>query len=402
MTRRILTIIACPLCLAAALFLAGCASKPTSAEEKIAPRVKISQVLEREGQHYEEFTGRTDAVESVEVKARATGYLDEVKFKDGDEVKKGQLLFVIDDRTYKADLAKAEGEVSRLQASLERYTADLDRARRMRMGDAISREDYDKTKASKEETAAGIVSAKAAVDKARLNLEFTKVYSPIDGQLSRTILTKGNLVTQDQTLLTNIVSVDPIYAYFDVDERTVLRIQEMIREKKIDAARDAREPVFIGTQVETGFPHEGYIDFIDNQLDAGTGTLRVRGLFPNKRHILHPGLFVRVRVPIGNKKQTILVSDKAVAADQGKQVLYVVNSENVVEQREVQLGGLRDGLRVVEGGVKAGEWVVVSGLQRIRPGITVKAEKSPNALAAGASAGAGEARARQRSEDDFP
>jgi RND family efflux transporter MFP subunit len=378
MIRRLMLIASCPLFLtASAVFLSGCTGQQTGGKSQETPKVTVSEITLTDSADREDFTGRVEPLESVEVKARATGYLDEVRFKDGENVKKGDVLFKIDDRTYKTDLARAEGDVSRLQASLDRYNADLARARRLRVGDAMSREDYDKTVASKEETAASLASARAVVDRAKLNLGFCTVDSPIDGRVSRTLITKGNLVTQDQTTLTTIVTMAPIWVYFDVDERTVLRIQQLIARKKVKSRHEANAPVFVGTQIETGYPHEGVIDFVDTKLDSTTGTLRVRGIFPNKDQVLSPGLSVRVRVPIGQKEKTILVSERAVGSDLGEKFLYVVNSESVVEQHPVKLGALRDGLRVVESGVKPGDWVIVRGLQRVRPGDTVDPERVP-------------------------
>jgi RND family efflux transporter MFP subunit len=359
------------------VILVGCTGKPQATGETEAPVVSVSQVLQREGSDYEDFIGRCEAVKSVDVKARATGYLTKVHFKEGDLVKEKQLLYEIDDRTYKAALAQAEASVAQYKATLDRYNADLARARRMVMGNSISREEYDKNVASKEETAAQLTAAQAQAETARLNLGFTRVYAEIAGRISRTNITEGNLVTADQTLLTSIVSVDPIYAYFDVDERTVLRIHQMIREKKIKSAREAKVPVFVGTQIEKGHPHEGYIDFIDNKLDPNTGTLRLRGNIPNPDDILGPGMFVRVRVPIGEKRKALLIADQAVAADQGLKVVYVVNDKNIVEQRSVQLGALRDGFRVVDSGLKPEEWIIVKGLQRVQQGMTVEPKKVP-------------------------
>jgi RND family efflux transporter MFP subunit len=371
-----LLVAAYPLCLlASGVLLAGCTGKPSTIGATEAPVVSVSEVLQREGSDYEDFIGRVEAVKSVDVKARATGYLTKVLFKDGDEVKEKQLLYEIDDRTYKATLAQAESAIAQYQATLDRYNADLARARRMVLGNAISREDYDKNVANKDETAAQLKAAQAQAETARLNLGFTRVYAEIAGKISRTNITEGNLVTADQTLLTTIVSVDPVYVYFDVDERTALRVQQMIREKKIESPRGG--PVFVGTQTEHGYPHEGHIDFVDNKLDTSTGTLRVRGNFPNKERSLTPGMFVRVRVPIGAKRKALLVTDQAVASDQGQKVVYVVNDKDVVEQRAVVLGAQRDGLRVVESGLEPGDWVVVKGLQRIQQGVTVETKKVP-------------------------
>jgi RND family efflux transporter MFP subunit len=419
----------------------GCASKRPPLE--VPPvSVRIAEVTVKKNVDFEDFTGRTEAVESVDLKARATGYLMEVLFKDGDLVKKGQLLYQIDDRTYQAELDKLKSDIRRAQASADRYSSDLSRARRASLGDAISREEYDKNVAQRDEAMAQVDAAKAAAKTAELNLSFTKVLSPIDGKISKSKITKGNLVTADATQLTTIVSMDPIYAYYDVDERTVLRLQQMIREEisqtgvtlaekmltenKVDAEtmkkvhtlltgkimdseraelekllkptlgekgmasffkilrehpkfrsyRDTKVKVFLGTQIEQGFPHEGFIDFVDNKIDANTGTLRVRGNFPNPRLDLSPGLFVRIRLPIGEAKDAIVVNERSLGSDQGLRFVYVIKDiktndkgeeEGTVEYRAVQVGSLRDGLRVVEEGLQSGEWIVIDGLQRARP-----------------------------------
>jgi RND family efflux transporter MFP subunit len=316
------------------------------------------------------------AVEAVEIKARATGYLEEMLFKEGDDVKKGQLLYRIDDRTYKANLAKLQGEVEQQQAALTRLNSEQARARRLRTGDAISREEADKIETSREEARAALTSAKAAAKRSELDLEFTKVYAPIDGRISKSNITKGNLVTSDQTTLTTIRTIRPIYAYFDVDERTVLQVQKNIREKKVTSYREAKFPVRLGTQIEEGeYPHEGFIDFVENTLDPSTGTLRCRGEFPNTQGILQPGLFVRIRLPLGQPYKALMVNEQALGTDQNQRFVFVVNEKDVVEQRTVQVGPLRDGARVILTGVRAGDWVIVRGLQRVREGATVKPTK---------------------------
>jgi RND family efflux transporter MFP subunit len=359
------------------LAVVGCGGDPHGAS-KGPPRpteVSVSKVKLSKNIDYEDFTGRTEAKESVEIKARVTGHLEEILFKEGDLVKKGQLLYRVDDRTYKAELAKLQGEITRNEALSDRLGSDLGRARRMRVGDAISREEYDKITSNKDEAGAALDAAKAAARRAELNVEFTKIYSPIDGKISRTRITRGNLVTQDQTLLTNIVSVDPIYAHFDADEQTVLRLQKRIRDKKLTMGKKVPPPLLLGTQIEKGFPHKGVINFVDNQIDPSTGTLRIRGEFPNKEAILTPGLFVRIRLPLGEKKQAIVISERALGSDQGQRYVFVVGEDNKVVQRPVEVGPLRDGLRVIRSGVKVGEWVIVNGLQRVREGSIVEPTK---------------------------
>lgn len=355
------------------MLVSGCGeSASTTGPLKLPPAVvSIAQVTKSKVSDYADFTGRTEAVESVEIKARATGYLMEVKFKEGDVVQKGDLLYVIDDRTYQADLDKLKSEIARNQALVARLNSDLNRARRMRVGDAISREEYDKITTQKDEAAAALSAAQAAAKRAELNLEFTKVYAPITGKISRTRITAGNLIAQDNTLLTTIVSIDPIYAYFDVDERTVLEVQKQIRQGNYKGYRDAKFPVLLGTQIEKGYPHQGYIDFVDNQLNASTATLRVRGRFDNPKEVLQPGLFVRIRLPLGAEREAVVVPEMILGSDQGQRFVYVVNKDNKVEYRAVEVGTLRDGLREIESGVQEGDWVIVKGLQRVREGVTV-------------------------------
>jgi RND family efflux transporter MFP subunit len=353
----------------------GCGEQAPAPIQAAPAVVSVAQLQEREVSDYADFTGRTEATESVDIKARATGYLTEVLFKEGDTVKEGDLLYRIDDRTYKADLDKYKNEVARHHATINRLNADLARAKRMRASDAISREEFDKITTNRDESSALMAAAEAAAKRAELDLSFTKVYAPISGKISRTNITKGNLVTQDSTLLTSIRKVDPIWAYFDVDERTVLEIQRQIRQGKFKSYRDAEFPVHLGTQIEKGFPHKGIIDFVDNTLDPGTATLRVRGVFDNKDGALQPGMFVRIRIPIGEKRKALVVPESALGSDQGRRFLYAVTDKDVVEERPVEVGSLRDGLRVIESGARPGEWVIVSGLQRVRPGVTVKPHK---------------------------
>jgi RND family efflux transporter MFP subunit len=355
----------------AILTIVGCGSGP--ARPALPPAiVSVSKVSPAKIIDYVDFTGRTEAKETVEIKARVTGYLMSVEFEEGKLVQAGDILYRIDDRTYKAELAKAQGEVSRNEALLERLKSDLTRARRMRVGEAISREEYDKISGNVEETTAALMSAKAAAARTQLDVDFTVVKAPISGRISRTLITAGNLVTADNTKLTSIVSVDPMYATFDVDERTVLRIQAMIREGKFKSAREAKVRVDLGTQLEQGHPHQGFINFVDNRIDPSTGTLRVRGEFPNADAALSPGLFVRIRLPLGEAQESLVVTESAIGTDQGIRFVYVVDDENKVTQRTVTVGALRDGLRVIESGLQPGERVIVRGLQRVREGVRVE------------------------------
>lgn len=357
------------------LLLAGC--QPESTEKKgiaLLP-VKVSLPVQKKVTEYSDLTGRTAALDSVEVRARVWGYVDRYNFKEGMLVKKGDVLFEIDPRTYQAAVAQAQGKLGTLLARAERLEADFLRYSNLVKTNTVSREDFDRVTGDRAETKAAIEAQKAAVDQAKLDLSFTKVVAPISGRVGRALVTEGNLVQAGPTggtMLTTLVAVDPMYAYFDADERTVLRVRQMIREGKFKSARDENWPVFLGLANEEGYPHEGVIDFVDNQVNAKIGTLRLRGMFPNKNETLTPGYFVRVRIPIGYPKDSLLVSDRAIDSDQGQKIVYLVQSDNTIAIRPVRLGSLYDGLRSVESGLSASDRIVVVGLQHVRNGMSVE------------------------------
>jgi len=339
------------------------------------PTVTTSQPVERAVIDYDEYTGRTAAVEEVEVRARVSGYLNKVNFKEGSEVHKGDLLFVIDPRPFQTVLDAAMGQVAQWDAKRARAEADVARTQRLLPRGAASQKDLDTAMADLNEARAAIQSGQAAVNRAILDLEFTKVTAPISGRISRTFITEGNLVNADATVLTTIVSLQPMYAYFDVDERSMLRYQQLARASNQTKAR-GRAPVSLTLANETIEPQQGVLDFVDNRVDPTTGTIRTRGVFHNTNRLLTPGLFVRVRIPGSDTYQALLVSDRAISTDQGQKHVWVVNEQNVVEYRQVSVGALQnDGLRVVNTGVKSGEWIVVNGLQRVRPGVTVAPQR---------------------------
>lgn len=361
-------VLAATLCLAPV----GCKREPPAIAAPPPPAVTISQPIEREILDYDEYTGRTVAVKEVEVRARVSGYLVMVDFKEGAEVAKGDLLFQIDPRPFQAALGVARGQVAQWEARLARAEADVARYERLAPRGAASQKDLDSAIADRGEARAAIESTRAAMEKAALDLEFTKVTAPISGRVSRTFITEGNLVTADTTLLTTIVSMDPMYTYFDIDERSMLRYQQLVREQKRPSARAGQLPVIMELANEKGFPHEGMIDFLDNRVDPTTGTLRVRGVFPNAQRILTPGVFVRVRIQGSGKYPALLVTDRAIGTDQGQKYLLVVNDQNIVEYRAVQLGRTQDdGLRVIHTGLQPREWVIINGMQRARPGVIV-------------------------------
>ena len=352
----------------ACLGLAGCGPGQADMGAPPPPAVEVSTPLQQYVLDYNFFTGRTEAVESVKVRAHVWGYLDKINFTEGAEVKRGDVLFKIDPRTYEAALAQAEANLKQAEAH---HLSMADVVARDRASPAATPQAtliQDEGNLAEAEAAVG--SARAARDSAKLNLTYTDVVAPVGGRVSNAMVTVGNLVQSgDQgggTMLTSIVSLEPMWVYFDVDDLTYLRISRTLHEGK------ARPPVQLGLVGEDGYPHEGVIDFVDNQVDPGTGTMRMRGVFANKDRALTPGLFARVRLPVGDPHPALLVADRAVDTDQGKKVVYVVGKDNKVEQRPVRLGGLHDGLREIASGLKAGEYVVVDGLQLMRAGATVK------------------------------
>jgi RND family efflux transporter MFP subunit len=364
------------LCICIAVM--GCAKPPLDSATPPPTPVTVSYPVERDVTDYADFTGRTAAIDSVELRARVWGYLDKVNFREGAIVQKGDVLFEIDPRTYRALLTQAEGNLGTVQARLARLDSDLARAKRLVGTAAVSREEYDKVAGDRGEALAATAAAKAAVERAKLDLEYTKVTAPIGGRVSRYVVTVGNLVQAgDQgggTLLTTIVSVDPMYAYFDVDEHTALRVRQLVREGRSDSPRDGGFPVSLGLASEEGYPHQGTINFVDNQVNPKTGTIRARGVFPNKDQVLLPGLFARVRTPIGRPHKGVLISERALDTDQGQKIVYVLNDKNEVVSRAVQLGALHDGLREITDGLKSGERIIVNGLQQVRPGVKVEAK----------------------------
>ena len=374
------------LALAASLFtaIAGCHERSTQSAEAGPPIVAVARPIERDVTDYIDYIGRTDAVYSVDIRPRVTGYLTKMPFKEGSDVNAGDLLFQVDPRPYQAQYDQAASQLDLAKAQLKLAKADYQRALVVaKTPGAISQQDLDKYLAAQEEAEASVEARAASMEQYKLNLDFCQVTSPIAGMVSRYYLTLGNLANQDQTLLTTVVSLDPMYAYFDLDERTLLKIRSAINSGKLVAHHGKDFPVLMGLQNEEGYPHEGMINFVNNRVDPFTGTITLRGVFPNPVpangvRLLSAGMFVRVRIPLGKPHPALLVTDRAVGTDQSLKFVYTVDSENKIRYQRVTLGALQpDGLRVVEEGISKDDWIVVSGLQQVQSRMPVSPEREP-------------------------
>jgi RND family efflux transporter MFP subunit len=367
----------------------GASNKPPFVEVRVSAPVTTKDV-----QDYEDFPGRMEATKSVQIRARVSGYLDSFNFKEGADVDKDAVLFEIDARTYKAELAKAEGNIVQCEGNLRRLDYDFGRYSSLLPKGAVGREEYDKVVGDRVMAQGALDVARANRDLADLNLKWTKVRAPFSGRISSRFVDPGNLVKADDTVLTTIVQLDPIYATFDLDERTTLRFQRLIRAGKVKWSMDASLPVLVGLADETGYPRKGMIDFADNHVDADTGTWRLRALCQNPDRALSPGQFARVRLPIGAPYKPLLVAEQALVADQGQKFVYVVekmhkvvNQEGKAEEaghvayRPVKVGRLHDGLRAILEGLRPGELVLISGLQRVRPDMEVTVVRVPMPVA---------------------
>jgi membrane fusion protein, multidrug efflux system len=349
--------------------------KPAPPPESQPPPVTIAKPVQKEIVEWDYYTGRTEAVESVNITPRVSGYIDNITFKAGDLVNKGDLLFVIDPRPYQATLDQAKAQQREAEANQQLQEANFARQDRLRQTGVIAKEDFDTALSNKNQAIAKVLAAEASVESAQLNLTFTQVISPIRGLIGREQVTVGNLVQADATLLTNIVSVDPIYAYFNVDERSVLKYEEQVREGKLADARSGGVPISLQLENEQGFPHQGSIDFINNQFNSSTGTLQVRGLFGNANGTLISGSFVRIRVAGSPLHSVLLVSDRAVGTDQGQKYLLAVGKDNVVVSKPVELGPEAEGLRVVRSGIAAEDEIIINGIVNARPGSKVSPQE---------------------------
>ena len=341
------------------------------------PAVTVANPLLKTVVEWDEYTARLEAVESVEIRARVSGYLETVHFREGSVVDAGDLLFVIDPRPFEAELKRLEAQLVQAEAAEENALTQFRRAERLRTNNSISEEEYQLRLTNQRATSADVQSARAAIESAKLNLEFTKVRAPIKGRIGRTLVTEGNLVqggSGESTLLTTIVSIDPIHAYFEASERAYLKYVRLSQSGQRPSSRDASNPVYLRLADEEGFPHRGHMDFVDNLLDRDTGTMTGRAIFPNPDGLLTPGLFARVRLPGSGLAEALLIPDAAIGSDQTEKFVYVVDDENTVHYRKVRVGSIVNGLRVVREGLNADDRIVIVGLMRVFPGIRVAPE----------------------------
>jgi multidrug efflux system membrane fusion protein len=365
--------------LAASLFGCGKAANQSPA----APEVMVAQVLSQKITDWDEYTGRFQAIDTVEVRPRVSGYIDQVQFREGQAVKKGETLIVIDPRPYQADFDRAKAGLALAKAQRELATLEAERVHKLKDSGAVSQEEFDERLSALHQQEASVAAAQAEYDAAALNLSFTKVTAPIDGQASRAEVTRGNLVTGGNnggTLLTTIVSTDPMYVYFDGDEQAYLRYNQLARAGQRPSSRNFANPVRVGLANEEGFPHEGHMDFVDNQLNVRTGTIRGRAVLDNKDGLFTPGMFARVQLLGTAEREAILIEERAIGTDQTQNFVLVVGADNKVEYRPVQLGRSIRGLRIVNKGLSAGDVIVVNGLQRVRPGTPVTPKRTTMGL----------------------
>ena len=363
-----------PMLIVLAGLLAGCGEKPAPQAAAAAPPVTVAQPVKRTVTDWDEFTGRFDAIEEVQVRARVGGFVTNVEFKDGDMVHAGDLLYIIDPRPFEAVAEQADGQLSDARAKVELAKRDLDRGLALVQTSAVSEQLVDQRRQALQAAHAAVTQAEGALKAAQLNIEFTHVIAPIGGRVSRHLVSVGNLVQGSEggsTLLTSIVSLDPIYIYFDMDEATYLKYNRLWFEGKRPSSRDNPNPVQVALTGETKPSHDGKVDFLDNRLDVSTGTLRGRAVIPNKDLSILPGQFGRVRLIASAPYDALLIPDNAIATDQSRKIVFVVKEDNTAEARPVILGPLDEGLRVIREGLKADDRVVVDGLQRVRVGAKV-------------------------------
>jgi len=381
--------------------LAGCTSSAQSRPQGPA-QVSVAAVACQQFRETDEFTGRLEAVNTVEVRPRVSGYLESVHFQEGTIVRQGALLFQIDARPFQAEVDRLKGELAQAKAALSRAQSDFQRAERLHNNNGMSAEEYDRRAAAQGESEARIASIEAALRGAQLNLEFTHITAPITGRVGRAEVTKGNLVGSGPAQLkplTTLVSLDPVYAYFDADEQTFLKYAREAAHTPGTNSHELHSKVLLGLADEEGFPHSGRLDFVDNQVSSSTGTIRVRATFANKNLALTPGLFARLKLEGSSTYHGCLARDEAISTDLNQKYVLALGQKNTLEYRPVKLGPLNGGLRVIREGLHEGDLVVVNGLQRVRPGVVVAPVRVPmngDSSNARASSGKSESAAEQR------
>jgi RND family efflux transporter MFP subunit len=366
------------------LVSSGCTQSTTGANEQPVPKVTVAKVATQEIVDADEYIGRTEASEIVEVRARVFGYLKEINFNDGDIVQEGQTLFKIEPDEYEAIHQQSVSRIDLGNAKLELAKAKLARNNNLVNSGAVSREEYDESLAAVKEAEASIAAARADAARTAVDLKYTDIKAPISGRVDRALVSKGNLLTggmSSGTLLTKIVQEQPMYVYFDVDERSLLRYMRMRtpqdESKKPGSLRDLNMACYVQLADETDFPHEGYLDFASAEVNTSTGTARIRGVLANQKRELASGLFVKVKIPISKPYQALLIPERSLATDQNVKFVYVVDSDGTAVRRTVELGGARGDMRIVKSGLAADDRVIVKGLQRVRPGQAVEAEEEP-------------------------
>ncbi len=364
-----------PLALLAVLVMSACGKTPDTAASMPPAKVSVAKVLEQPVNEWDEFTGRLEAPETVEIRPRVSGQIDEVAFTEGALVKKGDLLFQIDPRPFQAEVRRLEAQLAQARATATRSENEAQRGERLRLSNAISAELADSRTSAAQEARAAAAAIQAQLDLAKLNLSFTRVTSPISGRVSRADITAGNLVTADVTPLTSVVSTDKVYAYFDADERVFLKYTQLARQGQ----RGQATPVYMGLSNEDGNPHLGQMNFVDNQVNPQTGTIRGRAVFDNKDGAYTPGLYARLKLVGSGTYSAVLINDEAVGTDLGKKFVLVMDAENKPAYRAVELGPKIEGLRIVRNGLSKDDTIIVKGLQRARPGSPVTPETVPMA-----------------------
>src|SRR5438128_2674561 len=363
---------------AGTVLFSGC-GRSAAQQHPPPPSVTVAPVEQREIVEWDEFTGRTEPVQSVEVRPRVSGYIQEVRFQSGQLVKKGEVLFVIDPRWHQAEFDRRQAELERAKVQLENAGREAGRTAQLLANRAISTEEADGRVARFQEAKAALLAAEAARDTAKLDLEYTQVRAPLDGRVSRALLTEGNYVSGvsgTTTLLTTIVSVDPIYVYADVDEDTLLRFNALARAKKLETNDAGLIPVELQLADEQDFPHRGHIESFDNRLDPNTGSILLRAVFPSDDGRIVPGLFARIRVPLSERHPALLVDERAIGTDQAQKFVLALTGTNTVAYQSVELGPVIEGKRVIRSGLEADEKIVVNGLQRVRPGMPVTPQEA--------------------------